>query len=93
MTVIHRTTAAFLGTLASLGALLIAASAARPGPAPDPQPGPVSQTTPPTMTIVHSGSPWWTFVLVAGAAIAATLLVASLVSRIRHRVATVQVAP
>jgi hypothetical protein len=71
MTVIHRTTATALAALAGLGALLIAASASTAQPAPDPPyPGPASTpTSPPTVVIVHSGSPWWTFVLVAMAAV------------------------
>ena len=94
MTVIHRTTATALAALANLGALLIAASAATAQPAPDPPyPGPASTpTSPPTVVIVHSGSPWWTFVLVAIAAVAATLLVAWLVSRIRHHTAALPAA-
>jgi hypothetical protein len=90
MTVPHRTTAIAIASVASLGALLIAAAAATAQPAPDPPyPGPASPTSPPTVVIVHNGSPCWTFVLVAIAAAAATLLVAWLVSRIRHHTAAV----
>jgi ABC-type branched-subunit amino acid transport system permease subunit len=44
------------------------------------------------VVIVRSGSPWWTFVLVAAAAAAATLLIAWLVSRIRHHTAAIPAA-
>jgi hypothetical protein len=38
----------------------------------------------PTATIVNTGSPWWTFVLVAAAAIACTVLVTSVLIHLRH---------
>jgi hypothetical protein len=41
---------------------------------------------------VSSGSPWWTFVLVAAAAVAVTLLVALVVSRIRQHSTATQLA-
>ena len=94
MTVIHRTTATALAALAGLGALLIAASASTAQPAPDPPyPGPASTPTrPPTVAIGNSVSPWGTFGLVVGAAAAATLLAAWLVSRIRHHTAALPAA-
>jgi hypothetical protein len=89
MTTTHHTTATVFAALASLGALLITTSAASAQPAPD-IPGPGVTTPSPTVTVVHSGSPWWTFVLVAVAAIAATLLVIWLVSQIRHHTAVIK---
>jgi ABC-type branched-subunit amino acid transport system permease subunit len=44
------------------------------------------------MTIVNNGSPWWTFVLVAAAAVAVTLLVSLLVSRLRRHDPATQIA-
>jgi membrane protein implicated in regulation of membrane protease activity len=41
---------------------------------------------------VNSGSPWWTFVLVAAAAVAVTLLVIRAVSRMHRHAATAQLA-
>ena len=48
---------------------------------------PVAPTGTPTSTIVTTGSPWWTFVLVAAAAIAATVLAAMLIGKLQHRTA------
>jgi membrane protein implicated in regulation of membrane protease activity len=48
--------------------------------------------TAPSTTIVNSGSPWWTFVLVAAAAVAVTLLVIRAVSRMHRHAATAQLA-
>jgi hypothetical protein len=41
---------------------------------------------------VNSGSPWWTFVLVAAAAVAVTLLVVLAVSRMHRHTTTAQPA-
>ncbi|HSR92595.1 MAG TPA: hypothetical protein VLK88_14925 [Gemmatimonadales bacterium] len=46
---------------------------------------PVAPVGTPTSTIVTTGSPWWTFALVAAAAIAVTVLATVLVGKLRHR--------
>jgi ABC-type branched-subunit amino acid transport system permease subunit len=77
--------------------LLAAATAAAASPAP-PNDGngfpaaPQSPANAPVTTIVHNGSPWWTFVLVAAVAVAVTLLVSLAASRIRRHTASAQLA-
>jgi ABC-type branched-subunit amino acid transport system permease subunit len=53
---------------------------------------PQPPTGTPTNSVVDSGSPWWTFVLVAAAAVAVTLLVGLVVSRIRQHSTATQLA-
>jgi hypothetical protein len=97
MTVIRRIIAAALAAVATVVGLLAAATASVAAPAP-PNDGngfpaaPQSPADAPVTTIVNSGSPWWTFVLVAAAAIAVTLLVSLLISRIRRHTASAQLA-
>ena len=97
MRVIHRITATVLATVGAVLGLLAAASVAAASPvAPNDGDGfPTLVTQPPTGTssmVVNSGSPWWAFVLVAVAAVAVTLLVALVVSRIRQHSAATQLA-
>ena len=98
MIVIRRITATVLATVATVLGLLAAAAAGAASPV-DPNDGngfptsvPQAPTGPPNTTIVNSGSPWWTFVLVAAAAVAVTLLVGLLISRLRRHDAAAQVA-
>ena len=97
MTVIRRTTATVLATIGTVLGLLAAASVAAASPV-SPNDGDGFPTTVPevpmgtTNTVVNSGSPWWTFVLVAAAAVAVTLLVALVVSRIRQHSTATQLA-
>jgi hypothetical protein len=97
MAVIRRITASVIATVGTVVGLLAAAAAAAASPAP-PNDGnafpsvPQAPATTPTTTIVNSGSPWWTFVLVAAAAIAVTLLVSLVVSRLRRHGTAAQLA-
>jgi len=97
MTVIRRITATVLAMVGTVLGLLAAASVAAASPV-SPNAGdgfPASVPQPPTgttNTVVNSGSPWWTFVLVAAAAVAVTLLVALVVSRIRQHSTATQLA-
>ena len=98
MTIVRSIAAIMLATVASLLALLATAAVAAASPV-DPNDGnpfptsvPQSPTSPPNTTIVNNGSPWWTFVLVATAAVAVTLLVSLLVSRLRHHDPATQIA-
>ena len=97
MTAIRRVTATVLATVATVIGLLAVAgtAAAAPGPINDGNgfPSvPQAPSTTPTTTIVNNGSPWWTFALVAAAAIAVTLLVSLAISRIRRNAAATQLA-
>ena len=98
MTVVRRITATVLATVGTVLGLLAAASVAAASPV-SPNDGngfPTSVPQPPTGTptnpVVDSGSPWWTFVLVAAAAVAVTLLVGLVVSRIRQHSTATQLA-
>ena len=94
MTVIRRITATVLAMVGTVLGLLAAASVAAASPV-SPNDGdgfPASVPQAPTNTVVNSGSPWWTFVLVAAAAVAVTLLVALVVSRIRQHSTATQLA-
>ena len=97
MTVIRRIATTVLATVGTVLGLLAAASVASASPV-SPNDGygfPTSVTQPPTgttNTVVNSGSPWWTFVLVAAAAVAVTLLVALVVNRIRQHSSATQLA-
>ena len=96
MTVIRRITATVLATVGTVLGLLAAASVAAASPV-SPNDGngfPTSVPQPgtPTNSVVDSGSPWWTFVLVAAAAVAVTLLVGLVVSRIRQHSTATQLA-
>jgi hypothetical protein len=97
MTIIRRITATVLATVGTVLGLLAVASVAAASPV-SPNDGdgfPTTVSRPPTgttSTVVNSGSPWWTFVLVAAAAVAVTLLVALLVSRIRQHSTATQLA-
>ena len=97
MTVIRRITATVLAMVGTVLGLLAAASVAAASPVSpndgDGFPASVPQApTGTTNTIVNSGSPWWTFVLVAAAAVAVTLLVALVISRIRQHSTATQLA-
>jgi len=96
MTVIRRITATVLATIAAVLGLLAAASVAAASPvSPNDGDGFPTSVTPPTgttNTVVNSGSPWWAFVLVAAAAVAVTLLVALVVSRVRQHSTATQLA-
>jgi len=97
MTVIRRITAIVVAMVGTVLGLLAADSVAAASPVspkdgdgfPDSVPQPPTGTT---NTVVNSGSPWWTFVLVAAAAVAVTLLVALVVSRIRQHSTATQLA-
>jgi hypothetical protein len=97
MTVIRRITATVLAMVGTILGLLAAASVAAASPvSPNdgdgfPASGPQAPTGT-TNTVVNSGSPWWTFVLVAAAAVAVTLLVALVVSRTRQHSTATQLA-
>jgi ABC-type branched-subunit amino acid transport system permease subunit len=98
MTVIRRITATVLATVGTVLGLLAAASVAAASPV-SPNDGngfltsvPQPPTGTPTNPVVDSGSPWWTFVLVAAAAVAVTLLVGLVVSRIRQHSTATQLA-
>jgi hypothetical protein len=94
MTVIRRLITTVLTTVGTIAGLLVAAGAAAAAPAPVNDgnafpPVPQAPATSPTTTIVNTGSPWWTFALVAAVAVALTLLVILAASRFRrHSMAT-----
>jgi anti-sigma-K factor RskA len=88
MTAVRRFTATLLATAAIAAASPVDPNDGNPFPTSVPQ----SPTSPPNTTIVNNGSPWWTFVLVATAAVAVTLLVSLLVSRLRHHDPATQIA-
>jgi hypothetical protein len=98
MTAIRRLITTVLATVGTVAGLLVTAALAAAAPAPvndgNTFTGPVPQgpATTPSTTIVNSGSPWWTFVLVAAAAVAVTLLVIRAVSRMHRHAATAQLA-
>ena len=98
MTAIRRLFTTVLATVGTVTGLLVTAAIAAAAPAPvndgDAFTASVPQgpATTPTTTIVNSGSPWWTFVLVAAAAVAVTLLVIRAVSRMHRHAATAQLA-
>ena len=98
MTAIRRLITTVLATVGTVAGLLVTAALAAAAPAPvndgNAFTGSVPQgpATTPTTTIVNSGSPWWTFVLVAAAAVAVTLLVIRAVSRMHPHAATAQLA-
>ena len=98
MTAIRRLITTVLATVGTVAGLLVTAALAAATPAPVNDGNaftasvPQGPATTPTTTIVNSGSPWWTFVLVATAAVAVTLLVSLLVSRLRHHDPATQIA-
>ena len=90
MTTVRRLTVQILAALGLIAGYLATAAVASASPAPvsdgDGFPAvPVAPTGTPTSTIVTTGSPWWTFVLVAVAAIAVTVLAGMLMGKLRHR--------
>ena len=92
MTTVRRFTVQLLAALGAVAAYLTTAALAAASPAPVNDGNgipavPVTPTGGPTSTIITTGSPWWTFVLVAAAAIAVTLLAAMLVGKLPHRTA------
>ena len=98
MTTIRRLITTVLATIGTIAGLLVTAAVAGAAPVPVNDGNaftasvPQGPATTPTTTIVNSGSPWWTFVLVAAAAIAVTLLVMLAVSRMHRHAATAQLA-
>ena len=98
MTAIRRLITTVLATVGTVAGLLVTAALAAAAPAPVNDGNaftasvPQTPATTPTTTIVNSGSPWWTFVLVAAAAVAVTLLVIRAVSRMHRHAATAQLA-
>ena len=88
MRTIRYITVSTLAALSLLAAYLVSAAVAVAGPVQPPERpgfpdlGPVTSPVAPSSTIVTTGSPWWTFALIAaGAALvagAATLLVTRL---------------
>ena len=98
MTAIRRLTTTVLAIVGTVAGLLVTAALAAAAPAPVNDGNaftasvPQGPATTPTTTIVNSGSPWWTFVLVAAAAVAVTLLVLFAVSRIHRHTTTAQLA-
>jgi hypothetical protein len=67
---------------------LVSLSAAVARPAPPADDGATAAPTtppPPTQTIVHTGSPMWTFILVAGLAVLLTLIVTFGIAWLRRR--------
>ena len=98
MTAIRRLITTVLATIGTVAGLLVTAAIAAASPAPVNDGNaftasvPQGPATSPTTTIVNSGSPWWTFVLVAAAAVAVTLLVSLLISRLRRHDAAAQIA-
>jgi hypothetical protein len=98
MTALRRLITAILATVGTVAGLLVTAALAAATPAPVNDGNaftasvPQGPATTPTTTIVNSGSPWWTFVLVAAAAVAVTLLVSLLVSRLRRHDPATQIA-
>lgn len=90
MTTVRRLTVLLLAALGLIACYLATAAVAPASPAPvndgDGFPAvSVAPTGTTTSTIVTTGSPWWTFVLVAVAAIAVTVLAAMLIGKLRHR--------
>jgi hypothetical protein len=98
MTAIRRLITTVLATVGTVAGLLVTAAIAAAAPPPvndgNAFTGSVPQgpATTPTTTIVNSGSPWSTFVLVAAGAVAVTLLVLLAVSRIHRHATTAQPA-
>jgi hypothetical protein len=98
MTAIRRLITTVLATIGTVAGLLVTAAIAAASPAPVNDGNaftasvPQGPATSPTTTIVNSGSPWWTFVLVAAAAVAVTLLVMLAVSRMHRHATTAQLA-
>jgi len=94
MRTIHRTTLSALAALSLLAAYLVtaAAAAARPvQPAEHPgfpNLGPVTSQVEPSSTIVTTGSPWWTFALIAAGAALFAVAASLLATRLHHRSAT-----
>jgi hypothetical protein len=81
----RRLTAPALLTVTLALAYLATATAASAMPAPPPDGGYVGQPPlPPTTVVTHTGSPMWTYVVVALAAAVLTLALAWLVARLRH---------
>jgi hypothetical protein len=88
MYTIRRTTTATLALLSLAAAYLAAAATASAIPHPLPAGGqgtiPVQPNPAPTSVVVTTGSPWWTFVLVAAAGVAFAVITSLLISRLRH---------
>jgi hypothetical protein len=88
MTTIHRIATSTVAALAIVAAYLLTASAASASRQPlgpdNPFSGQPQTGSGGTTTIVTTGSPWWTFVLVAAASIAFALCLSVLVGRLRQ---------
>ena len=74
-------------TVACLLGYLVSLSTAVARPAPPADDGTTAPTTPPppVQTIVHTGSPMWTFILVSGLAVVLTLIVMFGIAWLRRR--------
>lgn len=64
--------------------ITLAAADARPAPNDVFTPAPLTPAPPPVQTIIHTGSPMWTFVLVAALSVVLTLVVIFAVTRLRR---------
>ncbi len=88
MSTIRRTTTATLALLSLAVAYLAAAATA--SAIPILPPGGIQGTIPvqpnpaPTSVVITTGSPWWTFVLVAAAGAAFAVVTGLLIGRLRH---------
>ena len=91
MRTIHRITVSTLAALSLLAAYLLTAAAAAAGPVQPPERpgfpdlGPITSQVEPSSTIVTSGSPWWTFALIAAAAALVAVAATLLATRLYHR--------
>lgn len=91
MNTIQRITTSTIAAVTLLATYLLTAATASASPAPvndgsgfpPPNYG-TSGTGGVTTTIVNTGSPWWTFALVAAAGVASAAGAAVLISRVRH---------
>ena len=88
MTTIRRITASTVAALTVVAAYLLTASAASASRQPlgpdNPFSGQPQTGSGGTTTIVTTGSPWWTFVLVAAAGAAFALCLAAVLGRLRQ---------
>jgi hypothetical protein len=88
MTTIHRIATCTVAALTVAAAYLLTASAASASRQPlqpdNPISGPPQTGSGRTTTIVTTGSPWWTFVLVAAAGATFALCLAATVGRMRQ---------
>jgi ABC-type branched-subunit amino acid transport system permease subunit len=94
MHTIRYITGSALAAISLVVAYLVTAAAATAGPVQPPErsgfpdPGPVTSQVVPSSTIVTTGSPWWTFVLIAAGAALVAVAATLLVSRLRQQSVT-----